>query len=78
MQASARRGQGEVVRRCQPPDVLPSLPSPPSHTQAAARRGQGEALVRGRLDQLEALMPGLVNLHRLKAADWCAGGGGGG
>ena len=22
-------------------------------------------------------MPGLVNLHRLKAAEWCAGGGGG-
>jgi hypothetical protein len=36
-----------------------------------SRRGfSEEAVVRARLEQLELLLPGLVNLHRLKASDW--------
>ena len=39
--------------------------------ECAGRRGmRDEAEVRARVDQLEALLPGLVNLHKLKAADW--------
>ncbi len=38
--------------------------------QAAKRTGKGEAYVRERLEQLEALLPNLINLHKMKPADW--------
>jgi len=38
--------------------------------EAARRKGKSEEFVRGRLSELEALLPDLVNLHKLKASDW--------
>ena len=41
--------------------------------QAAKRGGKlAEAEVRAGLDALEALMPGIVNLSRMRARDWLA------
>ncbi len=43
----------------------------PLHTrQAAKKRGKSEAYVHERLNQLESLLPDLINLHKLKASDW--------
>ncbi len=39
-------------------------------SQAAKKRGKTESYVREQLDQLETLLPDLINLHKLKASDW--------
>ncbi len=38
--------------------------------QAARRRGKREADVQRNLEELESILPGLVNLHRMPAKDW--------
>ncbi len=38
--------------------------------QAARRRGKNEADVRRNLEELESILPGLVNLDRMPAKDW--------
>ncbi|GAX73489.1 hypothetical protein CEUSTIGMA_g941.t1 [Chlamydomonas eustigma] len=38
--------------------------------EAASRRGKKEQAVRDKLQQLESLLPDIINLHKLKASDW--------
>lgn len=39
---------------------------------AAAKRGKNPLKVRESLEQLEVLLPGLINLYKMKASDWVA------
>lgn len=41
--------------------------------QAARKRGKDAATVQSNLEALESILPNLINLHKMKAADWCGG-----
>jgi hypothetical protein len=38
--------------------------------QAARKRGKDAAAVQSNLQALESILPNLINLHKMKAADW--------
>jgi hypothetical protein len=38
--------------------------------QAARKRGKDAAVVQSNLEALESILPNLINLHKMKAADW--------
>jgi hypothetical protein len=38
--------------------------------QSAKKKGKDQAAVQKSLEQLEALMPNLINLNKMKPADW--------
>lgn len=40
-------------------------------SQAARKRGKDAATVQSNLEALESILPNLINLHKMKAADWC-------
>jgi hypothetical protein len=41
--------------------------------QSAKKRGKDQAAVQKNLEQLETLMPNLINLNKMKPADWVSG-----
>jgi hypothetical protein len=38
--------------------------------QSAKKKGKDQAAVKKNLEQLETLMPNLINLNKMKPADW--------
>lgn len=43
--------------------------------QAARRRGKDQGAVQKNLEQLESILPNLVDLNKMKAVDWVSAGG---
>jgi hypothetical protein len=43
---------------------------PVGSSQAARKRGKDTAAVQSNLQALESILPNLINLHKMKAADW--------
>lgn len=61
--------------------TTPAAPRAPLHVgplplrpQAGRRRGIKEDVLRQGLQQLDALLPNVLSLHRMKPSDWVGGG----